>query len=672
MSAPASLPKTDITPSRGLGYRPEVDGLRAFAIFAVIVNHFNKDLLPSGYLGVDIFFVISGYVITSALASRQSSSFIDFLSGFYTRRIKRLVPALATCVAITSILDCLFNPSPEMSLRTGIASLFGFSNLFLLKISTDYFGPSSELNAFTQTWSLGVEEQFYLLFPLLFWFTGFGRLTLKGSRNLFWVLGTLMLASLGGFIILNGTNQPAAYFLMPTRLWELGAGCLLFLRQNSLGTYLSALLAKIKPLLVFVALVVDLFFPLKLTVPATIAVVVLTVLLIASLRPGIVIYDLLTHPNMVYIGLISYSLYLWHWSVLSISQWTIGIHWWSAPIQVALMLLLAVASYQYVEKPLRHSEWSKYRWKSIVYGMSAMGGIAAILFAYLHTNPQRLFLQPSDKTFLNVGFENYPLFPVTKVPYTTCVVLYEEGRKYMADTFEKCTVPPSNGKTQMIYVLGDSHAGHFLGLFVALYKQSGVGFHLIETPGLPFPLSRNASKKTDLSPQVVARQDIFRKIYSRLSSGDIVVVSRLFYNREDKSLIDLSNWTSELQDLAKLLAKKDASLIIIGPPPIFQFPDIRMCSAAWYRSPDCSVIRDPISRKRSRVILEISSAIAHYSNAFVFDQFDYLCPKGSTMCSPSMDGVALFRDEDHLSAAGAEKLERPFESFLRHNKLLKK
>ena len=155
-------------------YRPEIDGLRAFAVVAVIINHFNKEILPNGYLGVDIFFVISGFVITSSLYQRPSKNFKDFISGFYERRIKRLVPALSVFVMIMSIAICLFNPNPALSLKTGLTSLFGLSNLYLLDKSTDYFAQSTELNVFTHTWSLGVEEQFSL-FPFLIWFSGFGR-----------------------------------------------------------------------------------------------------------------------------------------------------------------------------------------------------------------------------------------------------------------------------------------------------------------------------------------------------------------------------------------------------------------------------------------------------------------------------------------------------------------
>ena len=212
-----------------INYRPEIDGLRAFAVISVIINHFNKDFLPGGYLGVDIFFVISGYVITLSLYGRQSKNFKDFISSFYERRIKRLLPELSIFVLITSFIICLFVQNPNMYLKTGLFSLFGFSNLYLLNLSTDYFARATELHSFAHTWSLGVEEQFYILFPFFVWFSGFSRKKINGARNLFLIVGSLAIASLIGFLYLYPVNQSAAYFLMPTRFWEMATGCLLFI-----------------------------------------------------------------------------------------------------------------------------------------------------------------------------------------------------------------------------------------------------------------------------------------------------------------------------------------------------------------------------------------------------------------------------------------------------------
>ena len=177
-------------------YRPDIDGLRAIAVVAVIINHFDKELIQSGFLGVDIFFVISGFVITSSLAVRKSSNFNEFIISFYQRRLKRLIPALIFFVLITSILISFFISKPFFDLAVGFSSLFGFSNVLLFIQSTDYFATSTLFNPFTHTWSLGVEEQFYLFFPLIIWFTGFSRKFKNSTRNMILVLTPLTIISL--------------------------------------------------------------------------------------------------------------------------------------------------------------------------------------------------------------------------------------------------------------------------------------------------------------------------------------------------------------------------------------------------------------------------------------------------------------------------------------------
>ena len=253
-------------------YRPEIDSLRAFAVIAVIINHFNKEILPNGYLGVDIFFLISGFVITSSLYQRPSKNFKDFISGFYERRIKRLVPALSVFVLIMSIAICILNPSPAISLLTGLTSLFGLSNLYLIKNSTDYFAISTEFNVFTHTWSLGVEEQFYILFPFLVWFSGFGRQTKNGARNLFLIVGALTITSLIGFFYLYPINQPVAYFSMPTRFWEMATGCLIFIIFQKYAS-IEQFLEKIPPHLLLILIIGVMYLPTSFATASTVAVV---------------------------------------------------------------------------------------------------------------------------------------------------------------------------------------------------------------------------------------------------------------------------------------------------------------------------------------------------------------------------------------------------------------
>jgi len=366
------------------------------------------------------------------------------LLGFYNRRIKRLVPALVLFVVINCVLLVLFNPSPEVSLKTGIASLVGSSNLYLLKQSTDYFATSTKLNVFTHTWSLGVEEQFYIFFPLIVWCSGFSRSRSKGSRNLLITVGALSVASLISFVYLYHSNQPAAYFLMPTRFLEIGAGCLMFLGMKHSEKFLRAL-AVIPPLAITVGVVVVLCLPLRFAVSATIAVVLLTVILIGCIRSGTAVYNLFTHKRLVYIGQISYSLYLWHWGILAISRWTIGIYWWTVPIQIALMLICCIASYKFVETPLRHSNWSFSRFGSINIGLSALLLSSLIVF-FLSINAKGMSLIKENKEMsYGTHWEGWSSCNYVETP---------------DPILGGCFYLTNMDYPLRVAVIGDSHAGH--------------------------------------------------------------------------------------------------------------------------------------------------------------------------------------------------------------------
>ena len=173
-----------------------------------------------------MFFVISGYVITASIEERADTPLIPFLSAFYRRRIQRLAPALICCIAITGVLTCLFVNNPDSSLITGATALVGVSNLYLLGESTNYFSADASYNTFLQTWSLGVEEQFYLCFPVLAWWL-LQRQRKGDSSPALPVLATLSLISLLSFIFGSSNNPASAYFLTPMRLWELLAGALI-------------------------------------------------------------------------------------------------------------------------------------------------------------------------------------------------------------------------------------------------------------------------------------------------------------------------------------------------------------------------------------------------------------------------------------------------------------
>jgi peptidoglycan/LPS O-acetylase OafA/YrhL len=644
MTAVADSPQTSNNPCQEKRkYRPEIDGLRAFAVIAVILNHFNKDLLPSGYLGVDIFFVISGYVITSSLSGRESKNFGDFLSGFYERRIKRLIPALVVFVLITSALVCLFNPDPGTVLKTGITSLFGLSNLYLLKQSTDYFAQSTELNPFTHTWSLGVEEQFYMLFPFLVWFSGFGRQAKNGARNLFLWIGSLTVVSLAGFIYLYQTNQPAAYFLMPTRFWEMAAGCLVFIGFQKRAKIEQAL-EQVPPLLVVAAMVGVMCLPVRVAVLATISIVVLSAILVACLKNGTAAFSVFTNRSIVYIGLISYSLYLWHWGVLSLSRWTIGINQWSAPFQFLLIGVLAVSSYELVEKRFRRAVIKR---QIVAIGI---GGIAAVITSMLI----RLVESEKDSLFLRNLYDvrqSESFAEVKGRPFDPTCVVDGQVRLLSSKTFDNCTIRPTLNGLPTVWALGDSHAGHLSGMLDAMHKRHGIGYHLVETPGIPFPqTSRNIFRD---------RQVIFDNAAARMKKGDAILLSRLYIDRTSRDIVgDLDRWIGKVSDLARIMNDRGIRVAIMQPTPFFSSDSVSCNSSFLARLNDeCRQSKSEYREIFEPVNSRLRAMRAKNKNIVLLDPTKVLCKKGeSSYCARNIRRNAIYRDGDHLNSKGSSML----------------
>ena len=636
-------------------YRPEIDGLRAFAVVAVIINHFNKDILPGGYLGVDIFFVISGYVITSSLFGRPSKDFKDFISGFYERRIKRLVPALSVFVLITSIAICLFNPTPGLSLQTGLTSLFGLSNLYLLKQSTDYFAQSTELNVFTHTWSLGVEEQFYILFPFLIWFLGFGRQTKNGARNLFLAVGALTIASLVGFLYLYSTNQQAAYFLMPSRFWEMAAGCLIFIGFQKRAS-VEQLLEKVPPLLVMALIVGVMYLPMSMAAASTIAVVALSSILIACLKKQTTAFKVFTHPKVVYMGLISYSLYLWHWGVLSISRWTIGIHWWSVPFQVALMLGLAIASYRWIETPLRKGNWFGKRWKTVMVG----GGVLVIVSGGLVAlgKPLKGKLNTSDYKFekLITRSRNYD---DSEGAYNSHNCHFSDDKLGNISSLTNCYLGPAR-QQHTFYFAGNSHTDHYRELHFRLNSKHGLGVFSVSISGCLFTGDQHGSCKN-------SQTNIEKYILNNLDNGDTVVVSNSSYKwlTSKKSIEKVNAFASKVKS-------KGGNLILFMPTPVFEI-GIHECKPAWFRSLILENCHKSLKEAQEEV-KEAHALLEKYLDKQILIYNPMLSICKNDICSiTDKNSKPLYVDDNHLTDyANSEYIFPNFVSFLTSKGLLSK
>lgn len=660
-------------------YRREIDGLRAIAVIAVIINHFDKTILPGGHLGVDIFFVISGFVITQSLASRSYTSFNKFITEFYTRRIKRLAPALVCFAGITCLLVLLFiDPQSQQSataIRTGIASLFGLANLYLLRNATDYFGSSAELNPFTHTWSLGVEEQFYLLFPLAVWFSGYSRKYSTGSLALVVILGLTGCLSLVSYCWSMQVNQTAGFYLMPTRYWELALGSLAFLivqwkeeKKYSLDWKNTSL-----PILILIVLSMGLH-SLSQGV-STMLVVFLTAAFMVMYGPGSLSCNLLKIKPLNFIGLISYSLYLWHWSVITISRWTIGVHWWTIPFQILFIFVLSVLSYYYIEQPLRKHDWPTFRKgrftvSPIGYALLSLACCSALIFFVTQGFKERLYtgnrvnlVKTGVKTLTHL--QEYQ----GKVSWRgeQCV-LSTNGEVGKQIDMEDCTFGDFETMDRRFLVIGDSFSAAELEMYKVL-PDNDIGAVTITACWESSPVPEIENKGFWSKANDYYWESVIPGMINELRRGDILVMvyDGSFYSpkKSDKANDDkLRKLRAGLSRMAEEFSEKGLSIIYQSANPFMreanctpetaltQWWDIRDDSPCHYYTR-----QETLARRQSyhNILTELQSK---HSNFYVLDLFEVFCPE--EVCTfTNKEGIFLYRDEWSHPSVEANIIAQP-------------
>lgn len=357
-------------------YRPDIDGLRAFAVLAVVLYHAFPNVVRGGYVGVDIFFVISGFLISSILLRNLADGTFSF-AAFYARRIRRIFPALTVC--LIAVLAYGFVPLlPSEFMQLGKHVFFGAAFLSNIAIwsETGYFGIAATLKPLLHLWSLGIEEQFYILWPAMLWLAFHFRIAI--GKLLFAVL----LASFAANIWLSTTNILADFFLPISRFWELLAGTAVTLYRPAVSapqvrSWISS--AGCAGLLAAVALFdPELQFPgwwALLPVGAALA-------LIVSGPDALINRTILSHRAAVFIGLISYPLYLWHWPLISYA-YIIRLGKMPTPLMAAGLVIAAVPlawlTYQFIERPIRFGKF-RYRTLAATAGMIVVGWLGLVVW----------------------------------------------------------------------------------------------------------------------------------------------------------------------------------------------------------------------------------------------------------------------------------------------------
>ena len=670
-------------------YFPFIDGLRALAVLSVLAYHVNESWLPGGFVGVDVFFVISGFVVSASVADFKGRGLQQFAGYFYARRIRRIFPALIVCLSATALGSALFIPASWLSMvneKTGLYAFLGLSNIILAQNGRDYFAPTAEFNPYTHTWSLGVEEQFYLIFPLLFlaWLScSRGR---SWSSVLFSVFG---LASLGWAAWQSDANPTQAYFLLPSRFWELAAGVLLFQlisvtpqARASAGYGFFHLVAGVLSLLLMLgalALSTSARFP----VPGALPVVIGTLGLIWSLYrcPGLrSLHDLLGNRPLAFIGKISYSLYLWHWPVFVLLRWTWGLE---TPLlragALAVVFILAVGSWRLVEAPFRHgSRFGLMPQRHII-----LGG-AGILVCAWGLNTALAKLQPYIS--LSVVSRQADFWYPHGIPDPTGVSdckadperLNVDGGRLLIYSPVGCDNAVSL-KPASIYVIGDSHAIAYEGLFRQYATRQAIRIHVYTNGGCPF-ISLQPWRDLD-NPLCRRYTDAaLRDLKARAKPGDVLFLPSLrlarlsdqwVYFGEEKARDEMFGPRAEtgrhraVTDAVatlRVISGRGVHIIFEAPKPLFKAPLFR-CADWFNRSnpicgPGFAMPRALLDSFREPVLQSLAEIAREVPGVSVWDPYPILCPEEE--CSAWRDEKPLFLDGDHISGYGNSLLMPSF------------
>lgn len=428
-------------------YRKEIDGLRALAVLPVILFHAGFSLLPGGYTGVDIFFVISGYLITSILIKDLDNNNFSFVS-FYERRARRILPAVFivtfTCIPVAVLL---MHPSQLKSFSEALIAISLFSSNILFWKKEDYFAPDAEENPLLHTWSLGVEEQFYIFFPILLLIMWKNK-----QQSIFFVVTTLCITS----ILLSEwgwrNTTTANFYLLPTRAWELGVGSLCALTLFKKAITPNSFLA----IGGFASIILSFFifdegtpFP---SIYATLPVFG-TALIIIYASPSNIIGKLLSAKLLVGIGLISFSIYLWHQPLIAFTR-IYGNNQLPEYLLILVALLsipLAYLSWKYVEQPFRKTTNNFFKLQNLVIFCTFCSLTLIITGTY---------------GILSNGLLNFWSNRSPEISKTYKIIMKDKENKSIGPKLEKCQFRSHNFSNELIQRIEKCKIQHGKGLLI--------------------------------------------------------------------------------------------------------------------------------------------------------------------------------------------------------------
>ncbi len=655
-------------------YRVDIDGLRAVAVLLVLGFHVGLPGMSAGFVGVDIFFVISGYLITRLLKKElESDNRIDIVA-FYARRVRRLLPVIFT-VVLTVICCAVFLLHPfgqqQELAKSALASIFFVANVYFARTTGGYFdAPDSEV-PLLHFWSLAVEEQFYLFWPLCIVLLAAIARFLRAQVGRTLIIGCMAIAlgSLTYALFPVGLDEGSAYYLLPSRAWQLLFGSSLGMFPTGYWRELPKYMGKLLYLVGIVGLILALFsingphnYP---GIFALLPVISACALLVAGELPGAgAAKKILTFEPVVFIGKISFSLYLWHWPLISIGQmYSLGVH--SVERNILLVLaafVLSCFSYYFVELRFRSAPLEKKSQRIRLFGtatlMLAFTIIAASMlgFGARHAKQLQPWWHVSDDILkLRHSRPKFRRYCHLDAPF---VKLPERSR---------CTLGIPEGDMRIL-LWGDSHADHLSPLLDKFSTIMGVAalqrsFSACR-PVVGLSEYMNESKRkacSEFNAEVLKELNhpdhsaIRGVVLGGFWGGDFEAItdSRLYQGAGNlAALKDGGNFHSKLKNTIATLSAKQLKVLLIEPLPVLPFNPVG-CLARFDKD-SCKVARGEGLRVKENVSSVFRQLARDNENVRVVDLTNFFCD--DAYCYAVRDDQPIFRDSNHLAPGAAEAL----------------
>lgn len=638
-----------------LGYRADLEGLRAIAILLVVAAHAGIPWLRGGFVGVDVFFVLSGFLITGLLVQEASTIGRIRFAEFYVRRLRRLLPALMTMLLVVCVLGALFLAPMEQRAQSSAASMAALwlSNIHFAFAHLDYFSPGTETNLFLHTWSLGVEEQFYLIWPaLLVWLLG--RDGQRGVMRLKTGMAIVLLASLTACIWLSYKAPQLAFYMMPLRAWQFSAGALAWLYFKVPDPSTAKQSWVHHPVLRHAAgwaglgaiALAGTLFSADITYPGAYALLP-TLGAVGVIAAGCTtthatdVSRWLSWRPLQWIGKVSYSWYLWHWPILLLGHAVTGSN---APVYrafwVLLSLGLACISYLFIESPIR----SQRHWLSRP-RMAIIGALALMLVA------NSLCLRWYNHAFDKMHSSAMQRYVMAR---QDAPVIYRMG---CDDWYHSAEVRICGfGSTAAMHtavLIGDSHAGQWFPAVKKAFDRPGWRLLVLTKSSCPMVDEPFFYSRIGREYKICAtwRKRALDQIVSL--KPDMVLISSAINRQFTKS-----QWIDGTSKVLARLSPAVGHVYLLRDTPKLPF-DGPNCLAehagrpAWFDLQ--RVCRTQINNPHADQVFQwLGQAANHFANVSLLNLDSSICPKG--ICSAEHDGTVVFRDSQHLTASFAASL----------------